>query len=437
MSRSIWVRSIAVMAAFVVAGGASACSVTAAGRSPLASVRGDTADAEVPPEQGPAPTTVRCAETPVGVEPERVDPATAGLDAERLQAALDYAVAKGSQSVRVYRHGCLVGTGSNDAAVDWVPLPGWSMTKGVVSMLVGRAVQLGELDVDDTIGEHLAVADPRKAALTVRQLLNQTTGLRLAWASDLNEAATTDSAAALLARPFEAVPGTTFQYAQTTVTLLVAVVEAAVGEDLQAFAQRELFTPIGIGPSEWIWERDGAGRSQGFAFLRMTPTGFGRLGRLLLQDGTWAGRRLLPADYIAQGRAGTAANPCYGFLWRNNDGVGCAQTGPILGLETTENWMPTVPADAYGLAGMFDQIVLVIPSLDTVVVRLGLPPQMLGDPWGDVGGERPSMPWRFFRTLMSAVTDVDVADPGEWTPKPSDEIDWLHIFEVPVPEPTW
>ncbi|UDY35340.1 serine hydrolase domain-containing protein [Dermatobacter hominis] len=435
---------MAVVAAFVTTVGASACS---AGTGPLASIaaaRGDGtragatdgAPAAPPDVAGPAPEA-RCAETPAGVEPERVDPAAVGLDAEQLRSALDYAVAKGSQSVRVYRHGCLVGAGSNDPLVDWVPLPGWSMTKGIVSVLVGRAVELGALDVDDAIGEHLQVTDPRKAALTVRELLNQTTGLRLAWASDLNEAATTDSAAALLARPFEAVPGTTFNYAQTTVTLLVAVVEAAVGEDLQAFAQRELFGPIGITHDEWLWERDGAGRSQGFAFLRMTPTAFGRLGRLLLQDGTWAGRRLLPSDYIAQGRTGTAANPCYGFLWRNNDGVGCRQTGPMLGLETAGNWMPTVPSDAYGLSGMFDQLVLVIPSLDAVVVRLGLPPQALGDPWGDVGGERPSMTWRFFRTLMGAVTDMAVADPGDWTPKPPDAIDWSHILDVPLPEPTW
>ena len=379
----------------------------------------------------------RCAETPEGTEPDRVDPAAAGLDPALLGSALDYAVAKGSQSVRVYRHGCLIGTGSNDPSVDWVPLPGWSATKGVVSMLAGRAVTLGRLDIDAPIGGYLNVRDPRKAALTARQLLNQTTGLRMAWVSDLNEAATTDSVAALMARPFEAVPGTTFDYAQTTVTALVAVVEAAVGEDLQSFAQRELFGPIGVGSDEWTWERDGAGRTQGFAFLSMTPTAFGRLGRLLLQNGEWDGRRLISADYIAQGRAGTAANPCYGFLWRNNDGRGCHQTGPLLGLETTGNWMPTVPEDAYGLSGMFDQLVLVIPSLDMVVVRLGLPHQVMADPWGDIGGEKPAMTWRFFRTLMASVTDTVVADPGEWQPSTPGSIDWAHIFAVPLPEPTW
>lgn len=385
----------------------------------------------------PALGDARCAETPTGVEPARVDPAGVDLDPTVLGESLDYAVGTGAQSIRVYRHGCLVGVGSNDDMVDWVPLPAWSMTKGVVSMLVGRAVELGLIGVDDPIGRYIHLADARKAALTVRQFLNQTTGLRMAWVSDLNEAATTDSAAAVLGRPFEAVPGTNFEYAQTTLTALVAVLEAAVGEDLQVFAQRELFGRIGIARGEWTWDRDGAGRTQGFAFLQMTPTAFGRLGRLLLQDGVWDGSRLIGADYIAQGRRGTSANPCYGFLWRNNDGVRCEQTGPLLGPESEVNWMPTVPSDAYGLSGMFDQLVLVIPSLDMVVVRMGLPPQMLGDPWGDVAGAKPSMTWRFFRALMSGVTDVDVADPGEWTPGTDPQIDWAHIFAVPLPEPTW
>lgn len=378
-----------------------------------------------------------CAEPAAGSAQSLVDPALVGLDPVAVRAAIDYAVAKGSQSVRVYRHGCLVGVGSNDPPLETQMLPGWSMTKGVVSMIVGRAVALGALSVDDPIGRYLPVADERKAAITVRQLLNQTSGLRMAWVDDLLDAAG-DSVNALLARPFEAVPGTTFDYAQTTVTTLGAVTQAAVGEDLQAFAQRELFGPVGIGRGDWDWFRDGAGNTQGFAFLQMTPDAWGRLGRLLDQDGVWAGQRLLSSEYIAAGRVGTSANPCYGFLWRNNDGVRCGQTGPLLGVESDTNWMPTVPTDAYGLSGMLDQLVLVIPSLDMVVVRLGLlPHQVYPDPLGDVAGAQPPITWRFFRLLMSGVTDTRVADPGEWTPSTMAPVDLVHVFNLPLPEPTW
>ncbi|MEZ5238784.1 MAG: serine hydrolase domain-containing protein [Microthrixaceae bacterium] len=124
------------------------------------------------------------------------------------------------------------------------------MTKGVVSAVVGRAATLGLLSVDDPISEHLGAdprfdLDPEHAALSIRHFLTQTSGLRMAWVNDLWAAGTADSVADVLARPFQAEPGSTFLYAQTAVSVLVAVVEAASGEDFQDFARRELFEPIG------------------------------------------------------------------------------------------------------------------------------------------------------------------------------------------------
>ncbi|MCZ7628701.1 MAG: hypothetical protein M5U19_06410 [Microthrixaceae bacterium] len=63
---------------------------------------------------------------------------------------------------------------------------------------------------------------------------------------------------------------------------------------------------------------------------------------------------------------------------------------------------------------MFDQHVIVIPSLDMVVVRMGFPPEVFGDPLGESPGIRPNFSWNFNRLLMKAVTDVQVHDPGPW-----------------------
>jgi CubicO group peptidase (beta-lactamase class C family) len=310
------------------------------------------------------------------------------------------------------------------------------MTKGVVSVLVGRAVQLGLIRVDDPIGRYVRVADPAKAALTVRQFLNQVTGIRMMWANDVFEAASTDSAAALFARPFQAVPGTTFLYAQTTITALVSVLEAAIGEDVQTFAQREVFGPIGIDRHEWRWARDGSGRTQGFAFLDMTPRAFARIGLLLLHGGEWSGRRLLPADYVTEGAKGTTANGCYGFLWWTNDGTTCHNAGFPADELYQHRWIASAPPDAFGLSGMFDQTVVVIPSLDMVVVRMGLPHELLADPLGDVKGQKPKWDYRFFRLLLAGVTDTPLPDPGDWVPDPPDPpVDWTHILPVPLPDP--
>ena len=357
------------------------------------------------------------------------DPDEVDLDPAAVADAIDYAGARLSQSIRVYRHGCLIARGGRDTEMAGVPQPSWSMTKGVVSIVAGAAVQQGRLGVDDPIGTHLDGLDARHAAITVRQLLNQTSGLEFAWLNDLNLASTADSAMVTLERPFEFEPGTTFRYAQTTVTAMVAVVEAAVGEDFQAFARREVFRPIGIPDTDWSWERDGSGRTQGFAFLSMTPRSYGRLGALLLGNGAWNGRQLLSADYVAQGSQGTAANECYGFLWWTNDGDSCRAGAP--GSNTNARRMiPSAPADLISLSGLFEQNVFVIPSLDMVVVRMGLPVDLIDDPRGQVQAQNPDWDFRFFRYLLTGLRDRPYEDPGEWVPDPPDPpLDWSEVFD--------
>ncbi|MCZ7628702.1 MAG: serine hydrolase [Microthrixaceae bacterium] len=190
------------------------------------------------------------------------------MDRERLRRAVSYATARGAQSVRIYRHGCLVARSGNDPVTEKMRLAGWSMTKGVVSVVVGRAAAMGLLSVDDPISKYLdgfegIELDQAHGELTIRQFLTQTTGLRMAWVNDLWAAGSTDSAADELARPFQAEPGSTFLYAQTAVTVLVAVVEAATGEDFGDFARRELFEPLGIPGSSGIGAVTGRAGSKG------------------------------------------------------------------------------------------------------------------------------------------------------------------------------
>lgn len=360
------------------------------------------------------------------------------MDRDALERAVSYATARGAQSVRIYRHGCLIARGGNDWFTERQRLPAWSMTKGVVSTVVGRAERLGLVSVDDPIGQYIGGLSPEVAALTVRNFLTQTSGLRMAWVNDLWAAGTTDSVADVLARPFQAEPGSTFLYAQTAVTVLVAIVEAAAGEDLQEFAQRELFEPIGIERSDWFWDRDGSGRTQGFAWLDMTPIAWARLGHLLLGEGRWGDRQLLDPSYVAQGATGTDANPAYGFLWWVNSGDWGVDSGfPAYEEAEGQKW-PGLPADTFAYSGLFDQDMIVIPSLDMVVVRMGLPPQLFGDPLGESPGLRPDYAWRFHRLLMQSVLDVDVPDPGPWIyGGPSAPVDPVNIIEPTLPPFEW
>ena len=336
-----------------------------------------------------------------------------GFDPARLQDALDWASAHISASVAVYRHGCLARESRVDLATAQLPLDGWSMTKTVTALLVGRAVTLGLLDIDEPIGRLFPEADAEHAALTPRELLTFTSGLRVNWVRDL--APEPDRVRDALSLPFDHPPGTAWQYHQSAVTLLAAAVQRAVGEDLQDFAQRELFGRVGIPRHFWIWERDRAGNTEGWAHLHMRGYGWARLGQLLLRGGTWRGTRLISADYMRQMTTPGAVNNAYGFLlWLNRGGSYVLPdvegqdegNGPIIA---------SAPPDTLVMAGSGEQRVYAIPSRDVVIVRLGERGSREGDTraslWTGRGGEVDN---EIVRRVMRAVTDVPYDDPGPY-----------------------
>lgn len=345
---------------------------------------------------------------------ERRAPVELELDPVLLQEALDWANTHTSFTVVVIRHGCLAGESRLDPLTSGQPLDGWSMTKSVTSMVVGRAVTRGVFDVDAPIGPLFPEADAEHAALTPRHLLTMTSGLHRNWVRDVF-LPQPDRVRDALSLPFDYEPGTEWQYAQTAVDLLVNAVERATGRDFQEFAQAELFGPIGIPAGTWTWERDRAGHTQGWAHLHMRSQDWARLGQLMLWGGNWHGTQLLSEDYVDQALTPGEVNHAYGLLWWLNYGDTYELpdvhgpdegTGPIIA---------AAPTDTFLMAGSGEQRTYVIPSRDMVIVRLGDRGSREGDMrvsvWTGRGGELDN---ELVRRVMLAVTDVPYDDPGPY-----------------------
>ncbi len=96
-----------------------------------------------------------------------------------------------------------------------------------------------------------------------------------------------------------------------------------MGQDLQAFAQTNLFGRIGIPADSYIWLRDRSGNTYGYANLFIPPIQFAKLGLLMQNNGNWNGRQILSTTYISQLRQPTTTNGCYGFLFWVNGGTTC------------------------------------------------------------------------------------------------------------------
>jgi CubicO group peptidase (beta-lactamase class C family) len=144
------------------------------------------------------------------------------------------------------------------------------------------------------------------------------------------------------------------------------VLRQAVGgtaEDYLQFPRRALFNPLGMRTA--VFEPDAAGMLGTPSFMYASAHDWARFGQLLLQDGTWEGKRLLPAGWVRYMTRVTPQSPRRDFgadLWVKVPEPFNSRASPP----------PALPADAFHAVGHEGQFVSVIPSRQLVVVRLGL-----------------------------------------------------------------
>jgi len=203
-----------------------------------------------------------------------------------------------------------------------------SVTKSVLSLLVGIAHGEGRLQPDDLALSYLpdlrsAVTDPRWQDVTVRHLLTMTSGARSELTDpEYDEAwmASTDPLRYILRQPLVATPGGTFHYSNGGAHLLGEVLARVTGEPLERYARARLLGPLGV--SRLDWSRDVQGRVDGYGGLSLTSRDLLRLGQLVLQGGRWEKQQLVPDGWINHATQGVVdayiwmeGIPRYGLMW--------------------------------------------------------------------------------------------------------------------------
>jgi CubicO group peptidase (beta-lactamase class C family) len=292
------------------------------------------------------------------------------------------------RSVLVVRHGYLVyehywqGMTASDGDNTY------SVTKSVVSALVGIALGEGKLKgLDQPIGVLLARhlphdADPRLARVTLEQLLTMTSGLAgddrsLGGDPRVSErqGASRDWVRHILGRRLATNPGTSFAYSSAPSQLLSAIVADATGQSTLAFARARLFGPLGIAsakapqpvlvahPSQAAvktyeqapvaWPTDPQGYQLGFSGLKLPSRDLAKFGYLYLNGGRWDTTQVIPAGYVAASTRPHSTPPpdgpgaSYGYQW----------------------WVTSQAGHPSFLAhGKDGQLLQVVPDLDLVVV---------------------------------------------------------------------
>lgn len=299
---------------------------------------------------------------------------------ESMRAALGRAMPEHEGSLRhrtkaivVMQHGRVIAERyASGFGVD-TPVLGFSMTKSVTNALVGILVRQGRLSLDQPapLTAWADPADPRHA-ITIEQLLRQTTGLDLPQDNsgfDISSQimyTVPDKAAAAAGAALASNPGTRWTYSDTNYILLSRVLRDAAGgtaQDLQLFAYSQLFGPLGM--RHVMLDFDTTGTPIGASHMLASARDWARFGQLYLDDGVVAGQRILPVGWVANSVTPTLATG-YGAGWWTNRVEGLV---PGWGVP----WgLSRAPKDAFFARGYMGQFTVVIPSERMVVVRLSI-----------------------------------------------------------------
>lgn len=256
-----------------------------------------------------------------------------------------------------------------------------SVSKTVTSIIFGVAITRGDFkaSLNTPVLKYFDVSkvknvDNRKRHLTIENLLTMTSGMNSEELyyppeSDAPEndfvhlEASDDWVRYAIDEPIVEEPGKNFVYSSADAELLAYVFQKETGQDIDAYAEKYLFGPLGI---KHYWKRDYAGTVDAEGGLYLNDEDLAKIGFLYLNNGLWDGTQIVSEDWVKQSVAPHVPMPYtvdggrmyYGFTW---------WLYPVSG---KYSWIAT------GLGG---QELLVFPQQDLIVVFTGWDIQNEGD----------------------------------------------------------
>jgi CubicO group peptidase (beta-lactamase class C family) len=251
-----------------------------------------------------------------------------------------------------------------------------SASKSITSILFGIAMDQGYVtDLDEKMFanflEYAELSDAVKGEITLRQMLNMTTGL--AWdetsypfndrRNDLNVMFfSPDPVRFMLEKPLVAKPGKAFIYNSGVTNLLGELLNRKTGTPLVEFARENLFAPLGITSYKWLIFPNAPQMALTSSALYLRPRDMAKIGQLYLQGGNWDGKQIVSAQWVQVSTAESVVeqinyspafqNTGYGYQWWR---------GTFANGETK-----TIYAAGYG-----GQYIFIMPEIDTVIVFTG------------------------------------------------------------------
>jgi CubicO group peptidase (beta-lactamase class C family) len=248
----------------------------------------------------------------------------------------------------------------------------FSGSKSFAGILAAIAVKNNLFTFDTTLGELIPEWDPEseRGKVTIRQLLNLTSGIETA------SAGTVQTAEEWLAVDMEFERGSTFAYGPTPFYILSWIFVEVLGIDPIEYLDDHLFSPLDLRSGEWD-NMDFFYPNLAYG-ARYPALDWLQIGIMLMNEGTLNGDEIIPEDLLNELLTPSETEPGYGVTFWLNTPVG-QQKRSVNNLpehaknQNTDKMISDImPDDLFMKSGFLGQKLYVIPSLNIVIVRFGV-----------------------------------------------------------------
>ena len=231
----------------------------------------------------------------------RSTPEEQGVPSKALTALFDSLHAlplTDMHAVVVMRHGKVIGEMYPQPFAPEYRHTMYSCSKTFVGVAVGLAIADNRLRVEDRVATFFPEllpenVSPELASMTVRHLLMMSSGVKPDWNM---RSRGTEWIRTFLAKPVVK-PGE-YAYDSMVSYMLAAIVQKVTGKKLTEYLQERVFSHMNV--TEWAWEESPEGVNTGGWGVHMQPESLAKFGQLILDEGRWEGKQLVPAEWIRE-----------------------------------------------------------------------------------------------------------------------------------------
>ncbi len=232
--------------------------------------------------------------------------------------------------------------------------PSFSISKSIVSSLLGIAIENGYIDnIDEPVTNYIPELQDFND-ITLEMLLNMCSGLDCdGFMKTANIYFSTDLKEIVKDYYIEKEPGSEYSYENINTLLLCMAIERATNTNIATYLENEVWQKAGMShDASWSVDCKENNQVKGFCGINAAPIDLVHFGNIYLHNGLYNGKQIIPAEWVRESfskynRHKDEDGYYYSYSWR-----------------ITER-------NAYVAVGFMGQYVYIYPSKDVVIVRTG------------------------------------------------------------------